>query len=97
MIKTVQIRIIAPDERTAQLAVQALVNSVGSARVALTAPRLGKWSGEYLTYGTLQVDNETTVTVEARWPPATITAPAPATGPTTRIATTGKTRKLRKP
>lgn len=89
MIKTVQIRIIAPDQRTAELAIAALQNSVGSARVALTTPRRGRKGSEYLTYGTLQVDDETTITIEA---------PAPAaTGPTTRLAATGRTRKLRNP
>lgn len=87
MIKTVQIRIIAPDEATAKLAIAALREHVGSARIALAAPHRGRKGSEYLTYGTLQVDDDTTLTIEA---------PA-ATGPTTRIAATGKTRKLRKP
>lgn len=87
MITTVQIRIIAPDERTAKLAIAALQTSVGSARIALTAPRRGRKGDEYLTYGTFQIDDDTTLTVEA---------PAPAaTGPTQQLAATGKTRKLR--
>jgi hypothetical protein len=87
VIKTVQIRIIAPDERTAQLAIAALQNSVGSARIALATPRQGRRGDEYLTYGTFQIDDETTVTIEA---------PAAATGPTTRLAATGPTKRLRR-
>lgn len=79
MIKTVQIRIIAPDQRTAELAIVALQNTVGSARVALTAPRKGRKGDEYLTYGTLQVDDETMITIEG--PP-----PAAATGVTKRLS-----------
>jgi len=79
VIKTVSIRIIAPDAATAELAIAALQNSVGSARVALSRPRLGRRGEEYLTYGTLQVDDQTTVTIEA------LEAPA-ATGKTTKLA-----------
>jgi hypothetical protein len=87
MIKTVQIRIIAPDEATAKLAIAALQNSVGSARIALAAPHKGRRGDEYLTYGTFQIDDETTLTIEA---------PAAATGPTTRLAATGPTKRLRR-
>jgi hypothetical protein len=87
VIKTVQIRIIAPDARTAELAIAALQNSVGSARVALTTPRKGRKGDEYLTYGTLQVDTQTTVTIEV---------PAPATGATERLAATGPEKRLRR-
>ena len=90
MIKTVQIRIIAPDSRTAQLAIAALQNSVGSARVALTTPRQGRKGDEWLTYGTFQVDDQTTLSIEgsARKPRA-VTVPTtkqkPATGKTTKL------------
>ena len=88
MIKTVQIRIIAPDERSAELAIKALQQSVDTARVVLTTPRKGRKGDEYLTYGTLQIGNETSVE---------IVAPAlAATGDTTRLAATGKTQRRRR-
>lgn len=80
MIRTVSIRVIAPDRRTAELACAALQSAVGSSRIALGAPRQGRKGDEYLSYGTFQIDDETTLTIEAP-------APAPATGPTTRLKT----------
>src|SRR5262245_30865488 len=88
MIATVQIRLLADSETEARAAIEALRSAVGAARIALSSPSEGRRGG-WLAYGTFQFD--------ADEPPATH-APAPAsTGPTTRLAASGKTRKLRRP
>jgi len=69
VIKVVQLRIIAESEADAHAAIEALRSSIGSARVALSSPHAGR-KGGYLAYGTLQIEEA---------------APAPATGPTTRL------------
>jgi hypothetical protein len=86
VITTVQIRLIADSEAEARAAITELRNFVGSARIALSSPQEGR-KGGWLTYGTFQFDVDELPTV---------VAPA-STGPTTRIAATGKTRKLRRP
>jgi hypothetical protein len=87
-IATVQIRLLADSEAEARAAIEALRSAVGAARIALSSPREGRKGSQWLTYGTFQCETDE---------PPTISAPPPATGPTTRLATTGKTRKLRKP
>ncbi|HEU5103251.1 MAG TPA: hypothetical protein VFU22_29725, partial [Roseiflexaceae bacterium] len=90
----------------------ALQNSVGSARIALTTPRKGRKGDEYLTYGTFQIDDETTLTITgpdiarksraAAAPTAKVITPKAATGATKRLrrpapkAATGKTKKLKR-
>ena len=88
MITVVSLRLIASSEAEAQAAIAELRNYVGSARIALSSPQKGRKSDQWLAYGMFQFE---------RVEPPTIVAPAPTTGPTTRIAATGKTRKLRKP
>jgi hypothetical protein len=93
-ITTVQIRLIADSEAEARAAIEALRNAVGAARIAIHSPRTGKRDDQWLAYGTFQFDPDepTTITVPAMSISATAT-----TGPTTRLAATGKTQKLRKP
>lgn len=88
MISTVQIRLIAGSEAEARAAIEALRSAVGAARIAFQAPRLGHRDDQWLAYGTFQFDADE---------PPTITVPPAATGPTTRLAETSKTRKLRRP
>lgn len=96
-ITTVQIRLIADSEADARNAIDDLRNYVGSARIAINSPRPGRpvdGRSQWLAYGTFQFDTGEPPTVVAPVPP--LAAP-PATGPTTKLATTGKTRKLRRP
>jgi hypothetical protein len=69
MIKVIQLRLVAENEADALAAIEALRQSVGTARVALSSPYEGR-KGDWLSYGTLQVEDA---------------APIAATGPTTRL------------
>ena len=94
MIATVQIRLVASSEAEARAAIEALRNAVGAARIALRSPRAGRRDGQWLAYGTFQFDPGEAGTGSDE--PPTMVAPPAMTGPTTRLAATGKTRKLRR-
>jgi hypothetical protein len=76
MLKVIQIRLTAETEADCLAAAEMLVDGVGSVRIAISAPREGR-KGQWLAYGTLQVDERT----------ARFAAEKAATGPTTRLRT----------
>lgn len=76
MIKVIQLRLTAESQADALAAIEMLVDGVGSARIALSAPREGR-KGQWLSYGSLQVQGaENGRYAQER---------AAATGPTTRL------------
>jgi hypothetical protein len=82
VIKVVQIRLIAETQADALTAIAALRDAIGSSRVALSNPHEGR-KGGWLAYGTLQVEDCVPPTIAA-------------TGPTRRLAATGKTTRLKR-
>jgi len=57
VIRVIQIRLVAETQADAQSAIAALRDAIGSSRVALSSPSLGR-KGGWLAYGTLQVEDE---------------------------------------
>jgi hypothetical protein len=86
VIKVVQLRLVAETQADALTAIAALRDAVGSSRVALSSPQEGRRGG-WLAYGTLQVEDSV---------PPSVRTPAAVTGPTRRLAATGKTTRLKR-
>jgi hypothetical protein len=74
MIRVIQLRLVAETEADALAAIEMLVDGVGSARIAISAPREGR-KGQWLSYGSVQVDELASQYATGR----------AVTGPTTRL------------
>ncbi len=76
MIKVIQLRLVAETQGDALAAIEMLIFGVGSARIAISPPREGR-KGQWLSYGTVQVDELASQYASGR----------AVTGPTTRRRT----------